>query len=78
VEQHTITTNHGGSSIFSVELLFTLFGMILVLGGLAGGKRVKLVSIEFGPITSIWRRMAMVLIGLIILTCIGLLEMGAY
>ncbi len=61
---------------FSIETLFALFGMVLMLGGLVGGKKVKLVSIEFGPINSPWRRVVMFGIGAIILTCIGLFQAG--
>lgn len=54
----------------SLEMLFALFGMFLVVIGLAGGQRVKVISIEVGPLQTGWRAVAVGL-GLAVLTAVG-------
>ena len=54
----------------SLEMLFALFGMFLVVMGMAGGHRVKIISIEVGPLRDGWRAVSISL-GLLILTAVG-------
>lgn len=54
----------------SLEVLFALFGMFLVIIGLAGGQRVKVISIEVGPLQSTWR-LAAIILGLIVMAAVG-------
>lgn len=57
-----------------LETMFALFGMFLVVMGLAGSQRVKVVSIEVGPLRDGWRVVAVV-IGLLTMLGIGVLHM---
>lgn len=57
-------------SWLSLEMAFSLFGMMMVLIGMAGSKRVKLVSIEVGPLQTGWRVVS-VAIGLVVMCAVG-------
>ena len=57
-------------SWLSLEMAFSVFGMMMVLVGMAGSKRVKVVSIEVGPLQTGWRVMS-VAIGLLTMAAVG-------